>query len=57
MSALRASFTLMRETKNTFRYEEDVEDGEEAIIGYLYIRKSAVDGPAPETVLVTVDLA
>lgn len=40
---LFTTFLFERETKNTHRFAEVVRDGEEAIIGTLYIQKAALE--------------
>jgi cyclopropane fatty-acyl-phospholipid synthase-like methyltransferase len=54
-AAKSVGFTLSmeqaRETKGTFRFENDEDD---APISTLYIRKSAFSGAAPESITVTV---
>ena len=48
-------FTFERSTKNTHRYKEDAPDGEQ-VIGTLYVQKSLVDGGAPTTLYVTIEV-
>jgi len=38
---MELKFKFERETKNTFRFQEVVEEGEEAVVGTLYVRKAA----------------
>jgi len=47
-------FDFENDTKNTYRFKEKAEEGEE-IIGRLYIQKSAFKG-VPKGVKVTVDI-
>lgn len=43
---LEAAFTLERETKNTYRYQEELSgSGKPPIIGTLYVQKWAVGSP------------
>ena len=48
---LTTQFTLKKETKNTFCYQED---GDEPIIGVLYVQKSTFPNNTPEKLTVTV---
>lgn len=54
MDSITATFSPERETPNTIRFEEQVEDGEQAIIGKLYVRKSALGDTTPDTLMVTI---
>ena len=45
------SFTFERETKNTYRFAED---GDDAMVGTLYVKKSAFSKGAPESLTATV---
>lgn len=37
------TFTVERETKNTLRFQEEVQPGEQPVIGTLYVQKTALD--------------
>ena len=55
---ITVSFTKGKETKGTFVYEEDIEDGEDPMIPSLYIRKSSADrfgGTMPEQLTITIE--
>ena len=54
METRELTFKKEKETKNTIRYQEVVEDGKSAVIMTLYVQKSAVDGSQPETLSVTI---
>lgn len=45
---------MERETKNTYRYQEEL-SGKPLIIGTLYIQKSALGSPPPQRVHVIVE--
>jgi hypothetical protein len=47
------TFTLEKETKGTWRYTEVLE-GPDAVVGTLYIKKSALTGDAPKTLTVRI---
>ena len=51
---LEAAMTLERETKNTYRYQEELK-GSPPIVGTLYIQKWAVGSPPPQRIHVTVE--
>ena len=53
-TTLDVAFTLERETKNTFRYNEDTEDGKPPKIGSLYVQKWALPKPAPSRLTLTL---
>ncbi len=52
MTERTVTFTKNKETKNTVRYQEN---GSDIIIGPLYIQKTFLGSPIPETVTVTVN--
>jgi hypothetical protein len=52
-TALTVEFEFERATKNTFRFAEVAEDGA-AVIGTLYMQKSAFNGAEPSGVTLTV---
>lgn len=53
---LEATFTLERETKNTYRYQEEPSgSGKPPIIGTLYLQKWAVGSPPPRRIRITVE--
>ncbi len=54
METRELTFTFNKETKNTVRFQEQVSDGEQAVIGPLYIQKHALGSEPPKTVTVTV---
>jgi hypothetical protein len=51
---LEATFTLERETKNTYRYQEEP-SGKPPVIGTLYIQKWAVGSPPPRRLRIIVE--
>lgn len=57
--ALVAHFARERETKNTIRFTEEVDEGSEPVIGTLYVQKVAVrDGlENPERLSVRIEKA
>lgn len=48
------TFKHERDTKNTRRYQEVVEEGKQPVIGTLYVRQSA---KPPDTLRVTIEEA
>lgn len=50
---LRLDFVLDKETKNTYRYKEEV-NGQPPVVGHLYIQKWAITDSPPQTLSVTV---
>jgi hypothetical protein len=54
MESKTLTFEMEKETKNTVRFQEQVSDGEQAVIGPLYIQKHALGSEPPKTVTVTV---
>ena len=55
MQKTKLTFTLEKETKNTVRFSEDVREGKPSVVGTLYIQKSAMGTPFPNTVTVTME--
>jgi hypothetical protein len=53
MTHFTAKFRFEKETKNTYRYQEDPEGGQPPKIGSLYVQKWALPGK-PEVLTVTV---
>lgn len=53
---LTAEFAFERETKNKVRYAEVVTDGDEEVVGTLYVSKSAFS-ERPERLKVTIESA
>jgi hypothetical protein len=53
MTKFTATFRFEKETKNTFRYQEEAASGQPPKIGSLYVQKWAVPGK-PEVLTVTV---
>ena len=54
MKTTVATFELEKETKNTVRFQEQVADGQQAVIGPLYIQKHALGSEPPKTVTLTI---
>lgn len=52
MDSITLTFTHRNDTKGTRRYDEQVEDGAEAVIGSLYVKKHA---NTPDTLTVTIE--
>lgn len=50
---IEVEMALDRETKNTFRFAAEAEDGD--VIDTVYVQKSAFDGDAPQKVTVTLE--
>ena len=51
---LEATLKLERETKNTYRYQEELK-GKPPIIGTLYLQKWALGSPPPQRIRVIVE--
>lgn len=53
----KITFTMHadRETKRTFRFEEEVETGGSPVIGILYVKKPTFSGMAPTRIQVTIE--
>lgn len=45
---------LEKTTKNTYRYQEQPEDGQPPVINTLYIQKWFLGNPAPEEITITI---
>jgi len=57
MTRFTATFRFEKDTKNTFRYQEEPANGQPPKIGSLYVQKWALGGPGatrPEVLTVTV---
>ena len=53
MDSRELTFEQEKETKNTVRFQEVVTDGEQAVIGPLYIQKHALGSEPPKQVRLT----
>ena len=47
-------FEFEKSTKNTYRFKEIVPEGEDRVIGTLYIRKDALKGERPKKVIINL---
>ena len=56
METRELTFEQEKETQNTVRYQEQVEDGEAKVIGPLYVQKSALGEDPPKLLSVTVGI-
>jgi len=54
MESRELTFEQEKETKNTVRFQEVVKDGEQPVIGPLYIQKHALGATPPQTVSLTI---
>jgi len=54
MESKTLTFEQEKETKNTVRFQEQVVDGQQAVIGPLYIQKHALGSEPPKTVTLTI---
>jgi hypothetical protein len=52
----KISFAFARETKNTYRFEEEAASGFEQI-GVIYIKKTALGPTPPPRIIITVEVA
>ena len=57
MNTHELTFTLEKETKNTVRYKESVGPDAAAVVGTLYIQKTAAGSPLPQEISVTIGVA
>ena len=56
METRELTFEQEKETQNTVRYQEQVEDGEAKVIGPLYVQKSALGENPPQVLSVIVGI-
>lgn len=56
MEPRELTFEQEKETQNTVRYQEQVEDGEAKVIGPLYVQKSALGENPPQVLSVIVGI-
>ena len=56
MKTRELTFVQEKETQNTVRYQEQIEDGEAKVIGPLYVQKSALGENPPQVLSVTVGI-
>jgi hypothetical protein len=56
METRELTFEQEKETKNTVRYQEQPEDGNDPVIGPLYVQKSALGEDPPKVLSVTVSI-
>ena len=54
MKEKRLTFRLERETKNTYRYEEESEGGMPPIMRTIYLQKWFTGNPPPEKIVVII---
>ena len=54
MESRELTFEREKETKNTVRFQEVVSDGEQPVIGPLYVQKHALGSEPPKTVTLTI---
>ena len=55
--SLKVNFAFERETKGAVRFQEqDVKDGDEPVIGTLYLRKKHLGGSVPKNLTVTIEV-
>jgi len=57
MNTHELTFKLEKETKNTVRYAEVLEDGEAPVIGTLYVQKTYLPTTPIEVLSVTIGIA
>jgi len=56
MKTRELTFVQEKETQNTVRYQEQIEDGEAKVIGPLYVQKSALGENPPPVLSVIVGI-
>jgi hypothetical protein len=52
---MKLTFEQEKETKNTVRFQEQVKDGEQPVIGPLYIQKHALGANPPQTISLEIE--
>ena len=57
METQELTFAKEKETKNTVRYQEVPSEGAAAVIGPLYIQKSALGAGVPPEITMTIGVA
>ena len=57
MNTHELTFKLEKETKNTVRYAEVLEDGESPVVGTLYVQKTYLPTTRPEVINVTIGIS
>lgn len=57
LEIIEATFELEKDTKNTYRFQEVVEQGSPPKVKSIYIQKWAVGSDPPEKIRVTVEEA
>jgi hypothetical protein len=50
------TFTLEKETKNTYRFQEDDTPGHPPAIGTLYIQRYLFNGSKPDKITLTLEI-
>ena len=55
MKRLVLIFSKEKETKGTYRYQEVEDAGRDAVVGSLYLKKTAVGDPPPAQLRVTIE--
>lgn len=53
-TGVTVEFAYEKDTKNKFRFQEQHDDGVEAVIGTLYVSKSAFPKGAPKSLTITL---
>lgn len=51
---MEIKFKLEKATKNTFRYQEEPEDGKPPVVGTIYVQKWFLGNPAPKEITITI---
>jgi len=61
MEKLELRFTYEKETKNTIRYQEELDDeahsSKDIAVGTLYVQKEVLGDPVPQRLKVTIEEA
>ena len=52
---MKLTFEQEKETKNTVRFQEQVKDGEQPVIGPRYIQTHALGANPPETISLEIE--
>lgn len=51
---MKLKFKLEKETRSTYRYQEQPEDGQAPVVNTLYVQKWFLGNPAPKEITVTI---
>lgn len=49
------TFTYLKDTKNTYRFQEEVAEGAEPMVGQMYVSKAAFPEGQPNRIRVSIE--